>query len=221
MFGPASPITAAPVVSIDDPAPSAMTTGAVFASGSAQRGIAKVELFLNGSRWNVVAGAPFTANGQPQTQYTLTIPSNVPNSILDVMVRATDDIGISTDSEIVTATRGQPCTENAQCLKDQTCSEGKCAYPAPTAELGSACEYAQACMSWECVDTDVGKRCVSDCEVDEPSSCPANFTCQDTGGGKGLCVEVAAGCCNIGGGAPGASIALSLLVGFRLRRRRR
>ncbi|MFT3697275.1 MAG: hypothetical protein QM831_29295 [Kofleriaceae bacterium] len=221
VFGAATPITMPPHVMINGLASGAMTAGAVHATAGAQRGVAKVELFLNGSRWAVVGGAPFSTTGQPDADYALTIPETVPNSIVDVMVRATDDLGISTDSDVVTATRGSACTDVSQCLADQSCTDGKCAYPAPVGELGAECPYAQYCMSWECVDTDVGKRCVEDCEVDEPSSCPANFTCQDIGGGKGLCVEVSAGCCSVGGGSPLTSAGLTLLVMVCLRRRRR
>lgn len=221
VFGPATPITMAPHVSINGLVPGQQATGAVHATAGAQRGIAKVELFLNGSRWAVVGGAPFTTTGQPDADYALTIPEAVPNSILDVMVRATDDLGISTDSDVISITRVAPCTDASGCLPDQSCTDGKCAYPAPVGELGAACPYSQYCQSWECVDTDVGKRCVEDCEVDEPSSCPASFTCQDIGGGKGLCVEVSAGCCSVGGGAPLTSAGLTMLVMVWLRRRRR
>ena len=200
VFGPGTPITTPPTSVITGPAPaSTISTGqVVHATAGAQRGVAKVELFLNGSRWAVVGGAPFEADGQPTTDYALAIPTTVPNSVLDLVVRATDDLGVSTDSDTITVTKGQACTSAGDCLTDQSCIDGKCTYPAPAGALGDSCPYAQYCQSWECVDTDVGKRCVEDCQVDEPASCPANFTCEDTGGGKGLCVEVgAAGCCSV------------------------
>ncbi len=225
VFGPGTPITAPPHVTILAPLDGS-TIGqgqVVHATAGAQRGVAKVELFVNGSRWSILGGAAFGADGQPDADYALTIPKELPNSVMDLVVRATDDLGIATDSAPFTVTKLAPCTASSDCLADQTCGDGKCAYPAPAGELGDACPYAQYCKSWECVDTDVGKRCVEDCEVDEPSSCPPSFTCEDTGGGKGLCVEVSVGgCCEAGHGAPPwAPLGLaSLVVGLGRRRRR-
>lgn len=229
VFGPGTPITAAPHVSIVGPGTGSMILGGqiVHATAGAQRGVAKVELFLNGSQWASLPGAAFGQNGQPDADYALTVPTTVPNSIIDIVVRATDDLGVSTDSAPITVTKGQACTAASECLQDQTCTDGKCAYPPPPGKLGDACPYSQYCESWECVATDVGKRCVSDCEVDEPASCPANFTCQDLGGGKGACVEVeVAGCCSVAHGSgrslPWPAFALSALVlGLALRRRAR
>jgi len=227
VFGPGTPITAAPHVTIEGPnAGATIAAGQIIhATAGAQRGVAKVELFLNGSQWASLPGAAFGANGQPDSDYALMVPSTVPNSIIDIVVRATDDLGIATDSDPVTVTKGQACTTASDCLQDQSCTAGKCAYPPPPGKLGDACPYSQYCESWECVNTDVGKRCVADCEVDEPASCPANFTCQDLGGGKGACVEVdVAGCCSVAHGAgrstPWPVFGLGALVlGLALRRR--
>jgi hypothetical protein len=223
VFGPGTPITAPPHAVITAPIPPTLiTTGqVVHATAGAQRGLSKLELFLNGSRWSVIGGGPFGPNGQADTDYALPIPNAVPNSVLDVVVRATDDLGIATDSEVVTVTKLAPCNDASTCLADQSCTDGKCAYPPPAGVLGDECPYAQYCQSWQCVDTDVGKRCVEDCEVDEPSSCPANFTCQDTGGGKGLCVEVSVGgCCSASRGTPWGPVALTLCVLAIVLRRR-
>ncbi len=226
VFGPGTPITTPPAITLQLVAGTVVTEGEVVihATASAQRGVAKVELFLNGSRWAELAGVPFGSKGQPEADYPLKIPPSVPNSVLDVMVRATDDLGIATDSSITTITRVAACTDAFSCLADQTCTDGKCAYPAPAGVLGASCPYAQYCQSWDCIDTDHGKVCAEECEVDEPSSCPASFTCADTGGGKGFCVEVAAGgCCSIGGDGrePWSALALAgLVAGMALRRRR-
>jgi len=226
VFGSATPITAAPHVTIVGPSEGTTILGGqiVHATAGAQRGVAKVELFVNGSRWAELGGAAFGTNGQPDADYALTIPTTLPNSVMDLMVRATDDLGIATDSAVTTVTKGEACTQSSQCLQDQSCSDGKCAYPAPPGALGDACPYAQYCQSWECVDTDVGKRCVEDCEVDEPSSCPANFACQDIGGGKGLCVEVSvAGCCSVANrsSSPWAPLGFAAFVlGWVSRKRR-
>lgn len=227
VFGPGTPTTSAPTVTLEGVAGTAIPAGkvVVHATAAAQRGVAKVELYLNGSRWAVAAGAPFGATGQPASDYTLTIPTEVPDSVIDMMVRATDDLGVSTDSAIRTVTRVAACTAASDCLADQSCTEGKCAYPAPPGVLGASCPYAQYCQSWDCIDTDQGKRCASECQVDEPASCPASFSCADTGGGKGYCVEVASGgCCSVQGrGQPWSAVILSVMTiaGVMVQRRRR
>ena len=225
VFGAGTPITTPPTVTLEGVAGTAIPAGevVVHATAAAQRGVAKLELFLNGSRWAVALGAAFNATGQPKSDYTLKIPTAVPNSVIDIMVRATDDLGGSTDSTTTTVTRVAACTDASGCLADQRCTDGKCAYPDPPGALGATCPYSQYCQSWECIDTDQGKKCSVECEVDEPSSCPGNFTCADTGGGKGYCVEVSVGgCCSVEGrGQPWSALLLGVLVVGLTRRRRR
>ena len=84
------------------------TARVVHATAGAQRGVAKVELFLNGSQWAVRRRArrsDRTASPIPTTRCT--IPDDGAEQHLDVVVRATDDLGISTDSDPVTVTKSQ------------------------------------------------------------------------------------------------------------------
>jgi hypothetical protein len=225
VFGPGTPTTALPHATIVLPLANTMVVPGtvVHATSGAQRGVVRAQLLINGSRWAVANGAPFSPTGQPEADYTLPIPSTVPESTLDLVVESVDDLGIAGSSPTVTVTKGAPCTSASTCLADQKCDDGRCHYDAPVGVLGDECPYDQYCQSWECVDTgDAGKRCVVDCEVDEPTSCPASFTCADAGGGRGLCVQVGGGCCSVGrGSSPVPAIALSMIViGLLIRRRR-
>lgn len=230
VFGAGTPVTTPPVVSITAPAGGSIEAGTVVhASAGAQRGVAKVELFLNGSRWNVVPGAAFglTGQGDPvnhRNDYALSIPSDVPDGKIQIVVVASDDLGIATTSAPVEVVKGVLCTSASQCAAEQNCDDGRCSWEPPSGELGDECSYDQACKSWDCEPTGDGKRCVSDCEPDEPTSCPDGFTCSDLGGGKGRCLSLdAGGCCSAApsSGQALVSAAFCLLVLVSVLRPRR
>ena len=224
VFGAGTPITAPPHVAITYPTASASITSGitVHATAGAQRGVAEVELYVNGSRWaNSFMVAAFGAEGQPDADYAITLPTRLPDGILDIVIRADDDLGVSTDSAVVEVEKGSPCTTANDCLPDQTCDAGKCDYPPPTLALGSACSYDQQCTTWECGDFSDGSACTTDCEVDEPTSCPATYTCFDAGDGHGRCaIGGGGGCCDASGGSP-TSLATAAILALVLRRRRR
>lgn len=228
VFGAGTPITSPPVVDIISPTGGNVDSGAVVhASAGAQRGVAKVELFLNGSRWNVVPGAPFGLAGQGdpvdhRSDYALPVPSEIPDGTIDLVVVASDDLGIATSSVPVTVTKGAPCTSASQCAPEQKCNDGRCYWDPPTADLGDQCSYAQACKSWDCAETGDGMRCVTDCQPDEPASCPDGFTCSDLGSGKGMCLSLdGGGCCSAAplSGSPVVFAILSLVVLVAVMRR--
>ena len=190
VFGSGTPITAPPTVSITSPADGGTVTSVVHATAAAQRGVATVALFINGSRYAFAfSDVPYGSDGQPAADYVLQVPSAIPKGTLGLVVTAADDLGISTDSTAVTVSNGPPCTQDSDCLATETCtgSTGECVYPPPAIELGSACSYDQECTTWECGDFSSGQACTTDCEVDSPTSCPAAFTCVDSGSGHGLC----------------------------------
>ncbi|HUS32494.1 MAG TPA: hypothetical protein VMZ53_28530 [Kofleriaceae bacterium] len=228
VFGEGTPITAAPHVSLGFPT-NGSTVGSswvVHALAGSARGIAKVELYLNGSRWHVVPGQGFGANGQADpSDYTFMVSTKVPDGLIDVQAKAYDDLGIASDSEIVTVTKGAACTMDAQCLADQHCQAGHCTWPAPEGELGASCEYDQQCKGWTCLGDEDSKYCTVPCYTDEPTSCPSDFTCAPTGNQTdGFCLPEGGGCCSASGdGGRGlwATACLSVLVLTWLRRRRR
>jgi MYXO-CTERM domain-containing protein len=228
IFGPGTPITRPPTVVVSSPAPdSTIANGAtVVATASAQRGIAKLELWLNGSRWLTVKGAPFGSTGQPETAYPITFPAAVPDGIIDIVVKAFDDINVMAETAPITVTKGAPCADASSCAKGQKCDAGRCFWDEPTGVLGDACDYPQFCESEQCVDTSAGMFCSQDCVVGVTDSCPAEFECAGTAGQTGFCVakgaeEPVCGCATSDTRGAAMFSAFVLLVLTRRRRRRR
>ena len=223
VFGPGTPITAPPHVTIQAPVAGAMigAGSVVHASAGAQRGVAKLELWLNGSKWSEQAGTAFGTNGQPDPySYTIQLPSGLPDSIYDVVVKAYDDLGTETDSDPVTVVKGAACTDASQCLQDQKCDNGRCHWDAPTGELGDSCGYAQFCKSYLCLDFGAGSECTQTCAPDDPTSCPAGFTCTDVSSTQLCIANAGGGCCSVGGDAGWVPCLFAAgILGFVLRRR--
>jgi len=226
IFGEGMPITPPPHASIVFPVDNTpvLTGWVAHVSAGSARGVAKVELYLNGSRWGVLLGGKFGANGQGDQTYTFYPPANVPDGIIEVSAIAYDDLGFSVQTQTVTVTKGTPCTTDDACLDNQTCDAGRCVYPAPDGELGDSCGYDQACKSWTCIGGDGDQRCSQECATDEPTSCPDGFSCLGTGQGTaGYCLTTdEGGCCSVGrgAGAPWVHGGIALVV-FGLVRRRR
>ncbi|HTL36915.1 MAG TPA: Ig-like domain-containing protein [Kofleriaceae bacterium] len=224
-FGPGTPTTTPPTVRLDAPANGAtVNNGAVVnATASAQRGIFRMELWLNGYLWTTTKGAAWGANGQPETQYPLVFPATVPDGVIDIVVKAYDDIEIKAETPVVTVTKGAPCATAATCLKGQKCDAGKCFWEAPTGKVGDACDYPQFCLSSDCLTTDQGQYCSQDCVVGVSDSCPMDFTCEGDPGGTGKCVKADAGggCCSVGDDGKTAALLTLVVVGVLGRRRRR
>jgi hypothetical protein len=227
IFGPGTPTTPPPQVTLTFPGAgqTTITNGiAIHASAFSRRGITHVELYLNGSRWEDDAGVPFGPNGQPMSDYAFPLPANLPDGIIDIVVKAYDDLGTVTATPTLTVTKGSPCTTSDQCLKDQSCDAGKCEWPAPTAELGSACTYGQFCTTWQCTQTNEGQKCSQPCSIDEPADCPKGFDC--LGDAKnGFCwPATSGGCCSIADSSDAVwahAGAAALVAGLLLRRRKR
>ena len=227
IFGKGQSLIPAPTVEITTPAASGgALPGAVVAMASSRRGVAKVELLLNGYKWAEAPGAAFGANGQPATAYPLTVPGEIPNSVVDVVVRACDDIDECTDSAPVTVTKGAPCTSADTCLAGQKCEQGKCYWDPPSGQIGDGCTYPQFCESGVCQGTAEEKICTRACIVGVADSCPDGLTCYQAGA-SAICFfppDDSGGCCSVGhdGGLPWAHAGASaLLLGVLLRRRRR
>jgi hypothetical protein len=227
IFGAGNVITAPPQASVIFPSNNGVVTAGfvTHVSATSQRGVAKVELFLNDSRWMVLPGAKFGVNGQSTSPYTFYTPANVPDGIIDIQAKAYDDLGIGVATIPITVTKGAPCTSADTCAKNQSCDQGRCKWPAPTGELGDSCTYGQFCKSWTCLG-DGDKFCTQDCLTDEPTSCPAGFEClaQSDQGTAGLCWPLDdGGCCSVShdGNAIWIHGGLALFVLGLLRRRRR
>jgi hypothetical protein len=226
VFGAGTVTTAPPTATLTFP-----TNGITVAAGwsarveaGSERGVNKVELYLNGSRWAVQPGVKFGSRGQLNpASYTLMVPATVPDGVMDVYARALDDLGAETSTATVTVTKGSPCTSAASCLDKQTCDAGRCMYPAPAGELGDECSYDQYCKSWSCIEATSGdKRCVSECRTNETASCPVNFMCLPTGDTEaGVCWPTDTGGCCSAGRDGSQAFAFSAVLLVMLRRKRK
>jgi hypothetical protein len=226
VFGPGTPITAPPHVELVTPMDGAqVTNGAVVtATAGAQRGIDKIELWLNNHKWAETSGAAFGTDGQPDpSSYVVTFPQNVPDGVIDVMLKAYDDIAIETDSTTVTVTKGAPCTTAATCLKGQKCDAGKCYWDAATGQLGDACSYNEFCVSGICQGTSDTQICTQSCVINSADACPMGYDCIATSETEGICFTSGGGggCCGATPGPTWPRGLLAITVGILLLRRRR
>ena len=226
LFGPGTPITTPPMVTITPPSGGTIASGAtLIVNASAQRGIAKIELYINGYKWGEVKGHAFGPNGQTDNAYTITLPASVPDGVMDIVAKAYDDIGVETDSPTVTVTKGAPCADASTCAKGQQCDAGKCFWDAATGELGDKCDYPQFCTSGLCEGTSDTQICTQPCVVGSTDACPMGYDCVMTSGNDGICfTQSTGGCCNVGSDSDAvyahAFLALAVL-GLIARRRRR
>ena len=240
VLGPGTPITAKPVAMVT--APAAGTTVAagasVVATASAQRGVARVELWINGYKWGDMKGVAFGPDGQPAASYAVAIPSRVPDSTLDIVMKAFDDIDIEGDSQTVTVTKGKaggcdPSVANPDgtidtCLKGMQCTAGRCAWTdAGQGAFGDACTYDEFCTTnLACGGTATETICTHDCDPAITDPCPMGYVCTvGAGATSGVCfLPQAAGCCSADAGPVGpaclAVVTFAALGGRRRRRRR-
>ena len=224
VFGPGTPSTGAPTSVITLPLPDTQLGAVVGVQAGSRRGIAKVQLRVNGFKWAEVKGTPFGANGQanPGT-YAITVPSNLPDGIVDLVARACDDLGACTDSAVVTATKGVPCTSADTCAERQHCEAGKCLWDPAAGELGDSCSFDQTCVSEMCSPTVENRICTQTCSTE--MACPSGFDCLKTTAGDFCYLPDGGGCCSAGdrahhGYLQGGLSALVLALVVRRRRRR-
>lgn len=230
VFGPGTPITAPPTVSLTQPADGAavMTGTPVVAIAKAQRGIYRMELWINGYKWAETKGVGWGANGQPEASYSLPIPAEVPDGVMDIVVKAKDDIDVTTATPAITVMKGAPCTSADTCAVGQKCEQGRCFWDPPSGQFGDQCSYPQFCANGICEGTTDLKICTQECVVGVNDACPdENYECIQSSSQKGVCFPKGAGddgnclgCSSASTGAPPVLLAAFGLA-FVLRRRRR
>ncbi|MBP9084937.1 MAG: hypothetical protein KBG15_02420 [Kofleriaceae bacterium] len=213
-------LPAAPAVAIIVPAMNATVTGnfAVTSTISTPRWAARVELWING--WPYATAKP----GASSAPVVLNPPRTLPDGILDIEVRAYDDLG-SRGSNTLTATKHIPCVDASKCAANQTCETGRCRYPTPAGQLGDACTANDDCADHMCVTNGGESICSKICVVGQTDTC-GGLACLASSDGYGLCSSAAAeqsgGCCDART-APNGTVALlsTTLVGYLLTRRRK
>jgi len=233
VLGEGTPITAPPTVTVTQPSPGAtIDVGAVIAATAfAQRGIAKIEVWLNGYKWATLDGVAWGPDGQPEATYTMELPASVPDGVIDIVLEAKDDIDVTTTTEPVRVTKGAPCVTAETCAPGQRCDgEGRCLWDPPVGELGDPCTYPQYCKTEVCGGTASEQRCTRSCILGISDSCPTGFSCIEgemPSGMNGVCwpadaLDTDDGWCSAGNGAGSrTSVVLLALALVMLTRRRR
>jgi hypothetical protein len=215
-----------PTVQVTMPAENATVSSpfSVVANVTDPRGVNRVEVIINGFKWAQVEGAV------GRTAYLISVPSEVPNSVLDIEVRGCNDLdACATDT--VRVTKGQRCTTADTCAPGQRCDgEGRCLWDPPTGQLGDACTYPQFCESNVCNDIGGGQMaCTETCFGGPNDQCPDPYACSAATGQQGVCIppDDGGGCCTVAGRGPSrTSLAVNLGLGalvamVAIRRRRR
>ena len=205
-------------------------------AASDPRGVVRIEIFLNGWRWKTFNERdsivpPFSW----PTSYNISFTEPIPPGIVDVEVRAYNDLGLpgafpdgpSYSTAEVTVLRGDLCSSPDDCFDGQRCEEGRCFWDQPVGELGESCEFDQQCIGEDvydghCADSGDGRICTYECVAGINDFCPEGYHCPGAEGAEGFCMpgdgEPPPGCCSTGG-SRGSGL-LALLVGLLLFRRR-
>ncbi len=232
LFGEGTSLIPAPTAAITQPATSSTAAnslpGTIVASAGSKRGVGRVELFINGHKWAEVKGAAFGSLGQPDpSPYSIQIPAAVPDSIVDLQVKAYDDLELVGESAVITLVKGAAggCTSAASCAEGQRCEAGKCFWDPPAGEVGDACTFPEFCKSGQCSDSTIQDDgvCTQPCVVGLADACPNGLECIAVGNG-GICYTAAdgGGCCSAGTETPWAPFVLGLgIFGFVVIRRRK
>lgn len=230
ILGVGTPITPPPTVELLMPADGATVVAkqTVSVRAFSKRGVAKVELWINGYKWNESKGAGWGGNGQPEQIYAVQLPEELPDGVLDLVIKVRDDIDLVTETQQITVTKGAPCVSAETCAAGQRCETGRCFWDPAVGEVGDPCEFQQFCKNELCVAVDDDQRCTQQCVQGIEDSCPPEFTCLETGDiGGGVCwpssaVEKTNCGCSTNGELPVSGTLFGLgVLGLMFRRRRR
>ncbi|MBA3391853.1 MAG: hypothetical protein H0T89_04365 [Deltaproteobacteria bacterium] len=228
-LGAGTPITPPPNLAVTQPVAGTQVTNGqmVISTASSQRGVKIIELYLNGFKWGEKKGVPFGQTNQPEAAYAIPMPADVPGGVIDIVVVAKDDIGITTTAPTITVMKGAPCTSADSCAKGQKCEEGRCFWDPASGEIGDTCTYPQFCLTGTCMGPSADEQiCTQSCIPGVGDSCPMDYYCLATGPSSGACWPEGAeeaGCCSTSDGAVTGSalLAFGLLAILAPRRRRR
>jgi hypothetical protein len=222
VFGP-GPGAAPPEVSIENPTDGANVSSqfVVHAFASDPRGIGRVELHINGWRWYWLDGHEW---GHIDDPYVLRTSSDLPDGILDVEVRALNDLGVAS-SDTITLIKGPPCTSADACLDGQYCEDGRCLWYPPTLALGEDCSHDQECTTLECLEHEGLRLCTSECDPQDADPCGDGYACVEISADTAFCWpdDGGGGCCSVRDDREPPWGEIGLFVGvmlFAMRRRR-
>lgn len=191
----------------------------VAATALHMRGIDRVELHINGTEYARVDGHAFNIADNP---YYLDTPADLADGILDLEVRAYNDIDSETIATL-TVTKGAPCTAASDCNPGQECDQGRCFFPPPTGELGDPCQSGAECISGVCPRRGDEAYCSEPCfPTATGEACAEGWDCVPVGVNDGVCWPAEGeGGCGCDSGRPGAGALLLLVAVACMVRRRR
>ena len=226
-LGPGQSMIAPPTVAITAPTGGTIGAGAgVSATAASKRGVSKLELWLNGYKWAETKGMAFTQTGQPTGPYQLTIPADVPNSIIDIVVKAKDDIGAETSSATVTVTKGAACADASTCAAGQKCEAGKCFWDPAAGERRRGLHVSRSSARRASASPSPA---TTTCAARRPAcrtsatAVPPDFECVTASATSGVCwpkSDDGGGCCSTGREGVAQTALLGFGLVFLLRRRR-
>jgi hypothetical protein len=192
----------------------------VFWDAQDPRLVAHSELWINGSKYLEVAGHDYSTRAD---NYDVATPA-LPDGYIDIEIKAYNGLG-SEAIATTTVLKGAPCANADSCFDFQECNDGRCAYPAATAQLGDSCEIDFHCVDSVCGQVGKSKSCTLTCNPTVGGSCADGFECTTASTGGFVCwPEDTGGCCSVAGTKRdplpwfGAGI---FFVGMMLLRRRR
>jgi hypothetical protein len=209
----------APAVTILAPtAGAAVNDGFItFAEVIEDRVVQRVEFWINGFPWRRASGDP------EETVYQYKSESQLPDGILDIEVKAYNDLQLEGVSSM-TVQKGEPCTSASQCLDEQECNDGRCEWPPPTVELGEDCAIDADCVTYLCESDGEHSLCTDYCVLGDETTCQNGYTCLEAGD-HGVCwpdeLIPHGGCCSTGGGGAGSGLLGFAVAGLIIRRRGR
>lgn len=187
--------------------------------------IDRAEVYINGWLYETVPGHDFFSANDP---YIFDPLDTIGDGVMDIEIVAYNDMEMSTSASI-TITKNAPCADASACEEGQLCEAGACLWPAPTGQLGESCTREMDCTSLLCPESeDDGTRmCSAYCELNIQDQCPAAYDCLPLRDSPdvGVCwrrpIVEDTGACNASRGLSSGGLALFLLVGLALVRRRR
>lgn len=211
VFGPGQALPT-PTVTLTNPQGTTVVDEfTASASAQATRGLGHAELWLNGYKW---AEKPGNFRSQSMS-HVFTAPPDLPDGVIDVEIRAFDDLEVGYGAATTTVTKGAPCTSADSCLAGQLCGDGKCYWNPPTGAMGEACAYPQFCTSGVCA----GEICTESCTLGVTGDCTEGYRCLDVGGGGPSCQPDdggggGGGCAAGPSGAPVTMLAVLSVLGL-------
>jgi hypothetical protein len=194
-FGPGTPPPPPEVTVLYPEADASVTDNFnIFFTALDPRLVSRAEVYLNGTLYATVHGKDYQDR---EDDYNVTAP-DVPDGVIDIEIRAYNDINEEAGTAVTTVVKGEPCTSADQCFDFMECEEGRCSYPPPAGELGDECGFDQFCLEGTCSEVGGERRCAQSCNPTVSGSCPDGFECLD----EGVCwvSSDGGGCCAVAGG---------------------